>query len=183
MAHNKPNHSQHSQYDILHMSLALEEGRFSLVRGDYPVGAVLVIDGVIVGRTNNSLLSKKTWGDHAETKLLLEYSQVTREAKTTNQNAIIELYTTLEPCLMCLGCATMHRVTRIVFSLHDPGGGTTHLNSEILPGFYKRNWPAVSSGVFREDTYDMFHQFMSKQEKPIWKANQKLFEQMRATWD
>ncbi len=164
------------------MALALEQGQMALDRGDFPVGAVLVIDGQVVGKTNNALLSKKTWGDHAETRLLLEHSQAIREAKGKNPNVKIELYSTLEPCLMCFGCAIMHRVNRIIFSLHDPGGGATHLSNKTLPHFYQRSWPKITSGIFKEESYVMFHQFMEKQETPTWKMVKKLFEDMKATW-
>jgi tRNA(adenine34) deaminase len=170
-------------HDERHMRTALLEGSKALLRGDFPVGAVLVIDGMVVGKTNNTLLSKKTWGDHAETRLLLEHSELIRKRKTENQETVIELYSTLEPCLMCFGCAAMHRVTRIIFSLHDPFGGVTHIDKNNLPIFYKNSWPSISSGVFREDSYGMFYQFIDKQTSTPWMIAKKLFEEMKADWE
>ncbi len=141
-----------------------------------------MIDGEVIGKTNNSLLSKKTWGDHAETRLLLEHSQAIRERKTQNPDAIVELYSTLEPCLMCFGTAAMHRVSRVVFSLHDPTGGVTHISNENLPVFYQINWPSVQHGLFKEYAYDMFYDFIERQTSGPWPTAKKLFEDMKAGW-
>lgn len=169
--------------DEKHMLIALSEGGEALLRGDFPVGAVLVIGGEVIGKTNNALLSKKTWGDHAETRLLLEHSELIRKRKTENKDTVIELYSTLEPCLMCFGCAAMHRVTRVVFSLHDPSGGVTHIENDNLPVFYKNNWPEVAHGIYKEDAYGMFYEFIERQTSGPWVGAKKLFEEMKANWE
>lgn len=158
--------------------MALIEGKKALKRGDFPVGAVLVINGELAGKINNALLSKKTWGDHAETQLLLKHSQTIRELQTK-----VELYSTLEPCLMCLGCAMLHRVNRIVFSCPDPRGGATNLTLKNLPSFYDDHWPKIKSGLFKKEAYGMFIKFMEAQKTEPWKMNKKLFEQMAANWN
>ena len=166
--------------DLKLIKLALSEAKKSLDRGDLPVGAVLAIDGKIVDKTNNALLSKSSWGDHAETQLILKHSQVIREAKKNNSR--IDLYTTLEPCLMCLGCATLHRVDRIIFSCPDPRGGATIVDVSNLPSFYKDHWPKIESGMLRQEAYEMLMDFMKVPKSPQWKINKVLFEKMAKEW-
>ena len=161
---------------------ALREGAKALARGDFPVGAVLVINGRVAAKTNNALLSKRTWGDHAETRLLLDRSKTIRQARVKNPKVRIELYTTLEPCLMCLGCAMLHRVDRVIFSCPDPRGGVSHMTRARLPSFYRDNWPSVRGGILKKNAYKMFLRFMSVQHTKQWKENKKLFEAMAAKW-
>ena len=170
--------------DELYMGSAIAQARESLARGDYPVGAVHVIDGELAGEHSNSLQSKNSWGDHAEIQLLLKYSQKIKEAKMKGRNTRIELYSTLEPCLMCLGTALLHRVDRIVFACHDPMGGATSVSLDGLPSFYHRYWPKVSSGVLREESYDMLHRWMIqyKSQVEVWVMIRGLFEDMKITW-
>lgn len=163
--------------------IALQEGAKALRRGDFPVGAVLVINGKIVGKTNNALLSQKTWGDHAETQLLLKFSQTIRKKQRPGKKTTVELYSTLEPCLMCLGCAMLHRVHRIVFSCPDPRGGATNVTLKGLPSFYQEKWPTIIAGVNKKKAYSMLLKFITAQDSKQWKTNKKLFETMAAGWD
>ena len=149
------------------MKKALLEARNAFLRDDYPVGAVLVINNKIVGKSSNTLQTKQTWGHHAETQLLLANSEKIRAAKVKNKNTQIELYSTLEPCLMCFGCASLHRVDRIVYSCPDPMGGATSVSRKNLPNFYHRHWPGVVSGILKEESYSMLHEWMSKRDTEI----------------
>ncbi len=167
--------------DIKFMKQALDEAQKSLSRGDFPIGAVLVIDGKLIGKINNALLSKATWGDHAENQLILKNSQLIRESKK-GKDSQIDLYTTLEPCLMCLGCATLHRINRIIYACPDPRGGAANLDLSNLPSFYKDYWPRMESGLFKEDAYKMLMKFMVVQQTPQWKKNKVLFEEMASNW-
>jgi tRNA(adenine34) deaminase len=167
--------------DIKFMKLALTEAKKALIRGDIPIGAVLVIDGKIIEKTNNALFSKSSWGDHAETQLILKYSQMIKKAKKENKSQI-DLYTTLEPCLMCLGCATLHRVDRIIYSCPDPRGGATKVDISNLPSFYKDHWPKIETDLLKEESYLMLIKFMEASTIPQWKINKGLFEKMAEKW-
>ncbi len=48
------------------------------------------------------------------------------------------LYTTLEPCLMCIGAILIHRVGRVVFGSGDSGGGASHVFGHLPPVFEER---------------------------------------------
>lgn len=65
-----------SEKNKVFMKIAIEEARKSLSEGDFPVGAVLVIDDELVGKDRNSIHSNKDWTSHAEIKLLLKYSSL-----------------------------------------------------------------------------------------------------------
>ena len=91
-----------SEQDKEFMSLALHEAEQALDAGDYPVGAALVINGEFVGQARNSILTETQTTAHAEHKLLSSHSARLRQLIRETEAYDICLYTTLEPCLMCL---------------------------------------------------------------------------------
>ena len=101
------------------MATAIDEARSALEHGDVPVGAVVVVDGVIVAARHNE---RELTGDptaHAEILAL-------RDAAAAGQNWRLDdatLVVTLEPCPMCAGAALAARVGRVVFATPDLSGG------------------------------------------------------------
>ena len=110
------------------MATAIDEARSALEHGDVPVGAVVVVDGVIVAARHNE---RELTGDptaHAEILAL-------RDAAAAGQNWRLDdatLVVTLEPCPMCAGAALAARVGRVVFAAPDLSGGA--LGSTYHPG-------------------------------------------------
>jgi tRNA(adenine34) deaminase len=97
------------------MRAALELARQAEASGEVPVGAVVVVDGEIIGRGFNSPIAKSDPTAHAEVLAL-------REAGLRSRNYRLEgasLYATLEPCVMCAGALVAARVRRLVFGARD----------------------------------------------------------------
>ncbi|MFO1412858.1 MAG: tRNA adenosine(34) deaminase TadA [Burkholderiales bacterium] len=98
-------------------ALALAEA--AAARGEVPVGAVVVRDGVIVGRGGNAPIAGSDPTAHAEIAAL-------RDAARTLGNYRLpgcELFVTLEPCAMCAGAIFHARIARVVFGARDPKSG------------------------------------------------------------
>src|SRR5580658_4316389 len=94
---------------------ALELAREAERAGEVPVGAIVVLNGAVIGRGRNSLIARSDPTAHAEILAL-------REAAATIHNYRLEgatLYTTLEPCVMCAGALVAARVARLVFGARD----------------------------------------------------------------
>ncbi|MEQ1887350.1 MAG: nucleoside deaminase, partial [Bryobacteraceae bacterium] len=97
------------------MRQALELAREAEAAGEVPVGAVIVVDGKIIGRGRNSPISASDPTAHAEILAL-------REAGRAIGNYRIEgatLYATLEPCVMCAGALVSARIANLVFAARD----------------------------------------------------------------
>lgn len=146
------------------MKMAIEEAHVSLDKGFLPVGVVVVQDGAVIarggkqGHTHYSL-------DHAE-RNVLEAILTDRSAKM--QDATV--YTTLEPCLMCLGLMLNVRVSRIVYALEDPyGGGVCMLRPDALPIRHQKEHPFISAGILREETRILFKEFFASTASSFWK--------------
>ena len=121
------------------MGLALDLAREAGAAGEVPVGAVVVIDGEVVGRGCNQPIGRHDPTAHAEITAL-------RDAATRLGNYRLPgstLYVTLEPCAMCAGAIVNARVGRLVFGARDPKAGfcaslgcltvDPRLNHRVLP--------------------------------------------------
>jgi tRNA(adenine34) deaminase len=96
------------------MREALIEAEAAGLAGEYPIGAVLVIDGAIIARGRACHEGKRSQLAHAEMQALLTGG----EALWTGYERAV-LFTTMEPCPMCLGATVMADVPHIVFASHD----------------------------------------------------------------
>lgn len=141
------------------MALALNEARQALERDNFPCGAVLVVDGKIVGKSENMKETNKDRVSHAEMLLYIKHSNLLK--KTKKQGSVITMYTTLEPCLMCFGSAVMHRVDRIVVATPDPYGDMSKVNGEVLGQFYN-NLPKLEYGLLFQDSYELIVEYLQK---------------------
>ena len=97
------------------MHEALKEAKLALDAGEIPIGAVIVHNGAIVGRGRARHRERQSEIAHAEMNALLECEQYCHAF--ANDDGV--LYTTVEPCVMCLGAAVMSDLNHIVFALPD----------------------------------------------------------------
>lgn len=169
-----------SSKDNEFMSLAIEQARKSLYDGNYPVGAVLVIDSKVFAFKNNTNQKTNSWINHAEFQLLLENAEKIKEFKTFN-SARIELFTTLEPCIMCLGTSIMNRIDRIVYACEDPHGGATSIDPKVINEYYHDRWPKIEKDLMKKDSLEMLIQFMENQKSDFWKKVLILFNEKHCT--
>lgn len=107
--------------------LALEAERL----GNLPIGAVVTLDDRVIAEAGNSVLSPYYHpGRHAEMEAL---GRVPAELWPRSRE--MTCYTTLEPCLMCMGALVLHGVGRVVFGARDREGGAGRVLSH-LPVYY-----------------------------------------------
>jgi tRNA(adenine34) deaminase len=103
--------------DFMQSALAL--ARNAAEAGEVPVGAVVVRDGVIIGRGMNQPIGLHDPSCHAEIAALRDAGQSLRNYRLVGST----LYVTLEPCAMCVGAMLHARVARVVFGAPDPKTG------------------------------------------------------------
>jgi tRNA(adenine34) deaminase len=101
------------------MDEALALARGAAARGEVPVGAVVVRDGVVVGRGGNAPIAGNDPTAHAEIAALREAAQAVGNYRLPG----CELYVTLEPCAMCAGAIMHARIARLVYGAGDPKTG------------------------------------------------------------
>lgn len=101
------------------MNEALGLAREAAERGEVPVGAVVVRDGVVVGRGYNRPVSSGDPTAHAEIMALRNAAERIGNYRLNG----CDLYVTLEPCVMCAGAIMHARIDRLVFGASDPKTG------------------------------------------------------------
>ena len=101
--------------DELFLDQAIQLAREAELSGEVPVGAVVVLDGAVIGRGRNSPIALNDPTAHAEMLALREAALAVRNYRLEG----VTLYTTLEPCVMCAGALVAARVARLVFGARD----------------------------------------------------------------
>ncbi len=141
--------------------LALLEAKKTLDAGNYPVGAVLVFDNQIIASGGNHGETSKNYINHAETKLFIENGEKILQASKDEKT--ISLYSTLEPCLMCLGVAVMNKVNRIIYLQKDPHAGACSIDTKSLGVRYQEVWPEITYEHYSDESKKMIVTFLTKQ--------------------
>lgn len=125
------------------MGEALAEARLAADKGEVPVGAVVVRDGLIIGRGHNQVESLRDPTAHAE---ILAIGAAAGQGESWRLDDAT-LYVTLEPCTMCSGALLLARVGRLVFGAADPRAGAVASTARALDGNPYRHPVEVIGGI------------------------------------
>jgi tRNA(adenine34) deaminase len=101
------------------MAVALGEAKAAARRGEVPVGAVVVREGVVLAAAGNRILADHDPTAHAEMLVL----RAACAAVGSERLPGCDLYVTLEPCAMCAAALSFARIRRLYFGAPDPKGG------------------------------------------------------------
>ncbi len=141
--------------DERYMGLALDEARTALAAGEVPVGAVVVLDGRVIGRGHNQPIGLKDPTAHAEVLALRAAAQVMGNYRL----GAAALYVTVEPCAMCCGAAVLARVTRVVYGAPDPKAGAARTLYRLLEDARLNHQAAVRGDVRGEESAALLREF------------------------
>jgi tRNA(adenine34) deaminase len=140
------------------MREALGLARQAEANGEVPVGALVVVNGQIVGRGFNSPIAKSDPTAHAEILAL-------REAAVSLRNYRLEaatLYATLEPCVMCAGALVAARVHRLVFGARDLRFGGVRSKFQLADSELLNHRVEIVEGVLAAECVELLKTFFDK---------------------
>lgn len=140
------------------MVLALDEARRAESEGEVPIGAVVVLDGRIIGRGRNQVIAHSDPTAHAEMLALREAAAAVGNYRLTGA----ALYATLEPCSMCCGAAVNARVARVVYGAADPKAGAAESLYRLLEDTRLNHRAVVSAGVLGQECGAILSEFFQK---------------------
>jgi tRNA(adenine34) deaminase len=144
--------------DEAYMREALLLAREAWSLGEVPVGAVVVKEGVIVGRGCNLTISRQDPTAHAEIVALRDAAHHLGNYRLPG----CELYVTIEPCLMCTGAIFHARIKRVVYGAADPktgvAGSVLNLYDEARLNFHAD----VVGGVLAEECGGLVSAFFAE---------------------
>jgi tRNA(adenine34) deaminase len=121
-----------AELDIQSFQRAIELALTAEQAGNLPIGAVISLDGEVVAEGQNAIwFPRFNQNRHAEVEAL---RQVPQELWAHSRE--MTLYTTLEPCLMCLGAILLHRLGRVLYGSADHYGGASMVFGH-MPTFFE----------------------------------------------
>ncbi len=141
-----------SERDLKFIELAFEQARMALASGNLPIGAVIVHNDQVISRGHNLVDSECSDLNHAE---ILAIRKI--ERYLFKHKGACEIFTTVEPCLMCMGAIYNFKFSRIVFGCKDLNAGFSTRRADLPPSFVRRNaevigpvWPKESVALIRD---------------------------------
>ena len=137
------------------MEAALEQARLAREAGEVPIGAVIVVDGVIVSRAFNQPIGLIDPTAHAEMLVLRDAARAIGNYRLTEA----EVYVTVEPCLMCVGALVHARVREVIYGAAEPKTGAlvSALRALETPGLNHRF--AITGGVLELQARELLQAF------------------------
>ena len=140
------------------MRAALDLADQAEAAGEVPVGAVIVIDGRIVGRGYNSPVSRCDPTAHAEVMALREAAESAGNYRLSGST----LYVTLEPCPMCAGAMVHARVGRLVFGARDLRFGAVRSKFRLADSELLNHRMEVVEGVCAAECLERLQRFFAR---------------------
>ncbi len=141
------------QYSVW-MREALALARAAFDADEVPIGALVIRDGIVIGRGRNVREELHSVTGHAEIQAIEEASRFLRSWRLSG----CTLVTTLEPCVMCAGAIVQSRIDTLVFGSSDPKGGGQTLFS-LLDSEKLNHRAKVVSGVLESECSEILRDF------------------------
>jgi tRNA(Arg) A34 adenosine deaminase TadA len=137
------------------MTLALAQARAAASRGEVPVGAVVLREGVVLASAGNRTLELKDPTAHAEMLAL----RLACEEIGSERLIGCDLYVTLEPCPMCAAAISFSRIRRLYFGAGDPKGGAVENGVRLYASPTCHHAPEVYGGLSESEAAGLLREF------------------------
>ena len=147
--------------DLRYMHAAIAQAERARAAGEVPVGAVVVVDGEIVGAGYNQPISARDPSAHAEIMALRDAARRLDNYRLPHST----LYVTLEPCAMCCGAIMHARVARVVFGARDPKTGAAGSVIDLFAENRLNHHAETSGGVLAEECGALLSAFFAARRK------------------
>jgi cytosine deaminase len=140
------------------MNAALDEAKAAALRGEVPVGAVVLApDGRILARAGNRVEADHDAAGHAEMIALRAAAKVLGSPRLVGCDLVV----TLEPCPMCAAAVGLFRIRRVVFGAYDPKGGGVEHGPRIYAAPGAQHRPEVVGGVRESEAAALLKDFFA----------------------
>jgi tRNA(adenine34) deaminase len=140
------------------MEEALVLARAAAEAGEVPVGAIVVKDGVIIGRGANRPLGSHDPTAHAEIIAMREAAAFLGNDRLTG----CDLWVTLEPCAMCAGAIAHARIARLYYGADDPKGGAVAHGPRLFEQPTVHHRPEVYAGIAAGEAGGLLRTFFAQ---------------------
>ena len=145
-----------------YMRQALALAAEALEIGELPIAAIVVLHDRIIARATASEQRERCYLSHHAELVALE--EADRQGLSIGERREMKMFTTLEPCLMCMGAAMSFFLGEMYYALESPGDGAVNLvnewarKEEDIPGY---QLPKITGGLLREESVRLFEKYVS----------------------
>ncbi len=143
--------------DFEYMHLAIVQAQAAALRGEVPIGALVVRDDRILAAAGNRTITDCDPTAHAEIVALREAARQTGNHRLVGTS----LYVTVEPCAMCAGALLQARVARLIYGADEPKGGAIRTCMQVLDAPALNHRVEVVSGVLAKESVQLLQSFFS----------------------
>lgn len=140
------------------MREAIQEAKKAEAIAEVPIGAVVVKDGLVIGRGYNLRESSKNATTHAEMLAIQEANKTVENWRLEN----CQLFVTLEPCAMCSGAIILSRIQEVYYGPDDFKAGTAGTLMNLLQDERLNHQAYVERGVLEEECRELLTTFFSQ---------------------
>jgi tRNA(adenine34) deaminase len=143
--------------DLEYMHLAIVQAEAAALRGEVPVGALIVLDDRILAAAGNRTITDCDPTAHAEMVALRDAAH-----KAGNHRLVgASLYVTVEPCAMCAGALVQARIAKLIYGADEPKGGAVRTCMQVLDAPALNHRVEVVSGVLAAESVKLLQSFFS----------------------
>ena len=139
------------------MHLAIVQAQAAGLRGEVPVGALVVLEDRILAAAGNRTITDCDPTAHAEIVALREAARKAGNHRLTGAS----LYVTVEPCAMCAGALVQARIARLIYGADEPKGGAIRTCLQVLDAPALNHRVEVVSGVLAAESVGLLQSFFS----------------------
>ena len=139
------------------MKAALDEAKAAAVRGETPIGAIVItaIDGQVLARAGNQIRELNDPTAHAEILAIRTAANHRGEPRLPD----CDLYVTLEPCAMCAAAISFARFRKLIFGAYDPKGGGVEHGPRIFSQPTTHHVPEIIGGLLEIESGALLKKF------------------------
>ena len=143
------------------MNEALKEAKKAEIFGEVPIGAVIVKNGIIIGRGHNTRELTEQVVGHAEINAIVDASLKLGSWRLTQ----CSIYVTIEPCPMCTGAIYQSRIESIYYGASDKKAGACGSIFNLFDHVGLNHYCTVHSGVLENQCREIIESFFKKKRR------------------
>ena len=146
----------------LFMREALNQAKAALLVNEIPIGAVAVFEGEIIAQAHNLTITNNDPSAHSEILVLREAGKVLKNHRLLG----LELYVSVEPCLMCIGAMLQARIKKLVFGAYNSKGGCVGSSFDFVRNKeFNHQIKEIYGGILETEAKNLMQNFFKNKRK------------------
>lgn len=145
-----------------YMDIAIEEARKAFIKGEIPVGAVIVKDGEIISQRHNLKEEKNLVTAHAEILAIQEASKKLDNWRLSG----CDMYVTLEPCPMCASAIAQSRISKLYIGTFNKDMGACGSTINLID-YNIFNWQVDIKWCYNQECSDIITKFFKERRNKV----------------